>query len=1149
MNSIKRIFILCVLSLYVISVKSQIIFSPTDYSNLKVWLKSTDGLSVSSGSVSNWIDQSVANINFQQLIPTSQPTFSSTSIMNGYPYLSFGGQAQLLSSINYSFSDASIFVVATQNLPDNAYGRILDHDFQTGFWIGRDASNNNVGGGVMDVNGSYGNFFSAKNDTAFIYSMLRHSDTTFSFMNHSAHSPPYRITSNAPTQSNPISLGASIIGSFFGHKNIFEVIIYDRQLNISEQQQIENYLNNKYAPPIQLQDTITTCAFPVIIRAKKDYFLTYNWQDNTSADSIVINTPGKYYVTVSDVFGRNSSDTVYVIKNTNSNFVNLQTDTAACAGSTITLNAGLPYFFYQWSTTAITNTINVSTSGLYKVTMTDCIGNVSKDSIQVNIHSLPIFNLGGDTIICSNTPFKLKPNLLQLQNSTFIWQDSSTDSTLQINTPGLYSLIATDDIGCRFKDSIMIAVDTQLNNVSLGPDLTRCAGNPITLTSGAAPLLNYSWNDGSTNDSLIVNATGQYSVAVTNTNNCVAKDSINITISGFAPTANFSSSIGCVNQTVSFTNLSFPPLGNMIDSTLWNFGDLLSSTNTSTLSNPVHTFTNTGTYTVTLTAITDSGCQQSIIKTITIYPVPTASFVTSIPCQNDTVSFFNQSTGITGYPITSSYWNFGDASPTSITNITSPKHIFTNTATYPVQLIASNSVGCKDTIFKSVIVGAEVSANFTYGPACLNKATNFQSTSITPPLSSPSYSWNFGTINTSTANFANPIKTYTNSGVYYVSLTVDGNNGCVSSITKLVNVYLSPIASFSIPNFCAKDTSTLLNLSNPQSGIISSYNWKLNNVTFSAVQSPTLSLTNAGNYSIKLTTINSFGCKDSIANSLTIFPLPIVDFSTNPTAYYYLNEPVSFIPNITNANSYLWNMSSGTTYTIQSPTQVFGTEGQHTISLNLKDQQGCKGSKTKNITVSKRHLDLAILNVTTTKDNDGFMTVSTDLANYGSVPIHSFDMHYQISDAGNIKETWNGTISANSFYQYTFNARSSSVKNSINNITCVEIEKVNTITDDIAANNSLCNSLNVDGIYVSNPLPNPTDGDIVLPITLNRDLDYTIAIYNSLGQLQMDEITKKGSEGLNFIPISTSSYARGAYIIKVMVDGEIIIKKIIKIDK
>lgn len=791
---------------------------------------------------------------------------------------------------------------------------------------------------------------------------------------------------------------------------------------------------------------------------------------------------------------------------------------------------------YLWSNGLTTPTIQVNQSGTYWLSAVDGFGKTYSDTILV---AYPAINLPTKNTFCSNDTL-IWDTELPKSYFTFLWQNNSTDSLQKIYQPGTYSLSVSDGFGCSITSNLIsVAEDSYPITTTLGNDTTMCAGNFISLTYGANQTTSYLWNNSSTTSSIAINASGQYSAIFTNTNNCIAKDTIDVVISGQAPTANFSNNIGCINSLVSFSNLSSPPIGNTIDSTIWNFGDL-SATNTSTLVNPSHTFTSTGSYFVSLKVITDSGCEQSIVKTIVIAPIPSASFAIGASCQNDSTAFINLSTGSVGYPLTSYNWNFGDSNTSSTT---SPKHVFTNVINYSITLVVTNSVGCTSSVTKTLTPQSEVKANFTNGPVCLNNPTLFQSTSIIPPSGTTTYSWIFPG---STATVANPIKTFTNSGVYNVTLIIDGNNGCTSSITKLVNVYLPPIASFSIPSFCAKDTVNVINLSNPQSGIISSYNWRLNNITFSTVQSPTLSITNPGNNSVRLTTINSFGCKDSTTNSLTIFPLPVVDFSTTPVAFYYINEPINYTPSITNASSYLWNMNGNSTYTIQSPTETFSIEGSYNVNLNLKDQNGCKGAKTKNITVSKRHLDLAILNVSTTKDNDGFMTVITDVANYGSVPISSFKMGYQISDGGNIKETWNGTLNPNSFYTFTFNAVSASTQNSENNITCVEIEKVNTIIDDNTTNNSFCSSLNTDDIYVSNPLPNPTDGDIVLPITLNRGFDYTIAIYNSVGQIQYEETTKKGIEGLNFLPLNTSSYARGAYIIKVMIDEKIFIKKFIK---
>jgi PKD repeat protein len=136
-----------------------------------------------------------------------------------------------------------------------------------------------------------------------------------------------------------------------------------------------------------------------------------------------------------------------------------------------------------------------------------------------------------------------------------------------------------------------------------------------------------------------------------------------------------------------------------------------------------------------------------------VYPVPTAAFAIGTSCQNDSTAFLNQSTGITGYSITNSYWNFGDASPSATTTITSPKHVFTNATIYTVKLLVTNTAGCKDSVYKPVTVNNQVKANFTNGPACLNNSTLFQSTSIIPPSGSATYSWVFPG---STATVANP---------------------------------------------------------------------------------------------------------------------------------------------------------------------------------------------------------------------------------------------------------------------------------------------------------------------------------------------------------------------------------------------------------
>lgn len=808
------------------------------------------------------------------------------------------------------------------------------------------------------------------------------------------------------------------------------------------------------------------------------------------------------------------------------------------------LSAGSGYLDYLWSNGATTSAINViNNNGKYWIRTTDVFGRVSSDTVNIAIRNFTTFK---DSIFCEGTAVEWNTNLPK-SDFNFQWQDNSTDSLFNITQAGNYYVKITDSFGCNITtDTVKITEDNFATTTTLGPDISLCSGNPITLTSGASSSNSYTWNTGSTNDSLLITNTGQYSVIVTNTNNCVAKDTINVTVIGLAPVANFSTSIGCKNRSVSFIDLSVPPSGNTILSYDWDFGDISSAAaNTSTLTNPFHTFSDTGNYTIRLKIITNVGCEQFITKKLHIAPTPTVNFTSGISCQNDSTAFSSLCTSTAGYPITALNWNFGDPGLANTSSLNSPKHLFSNQANYTIKLVATNNAGCKDSLINIIAVKAQVKANFSYSSACTNTATIFQDNSIVPsPNSSNTRLWNFGN---STSNNLIVTKTYTSSGVYSVTLSVAGNNGCSSSITKLITIFSPPIASFTIPAICAKDTLTITNTSSSQSGIISSYDWKLNNNSFSSIQNPTLSVSSAGTYSVKLNVTNSFGCENSITNTLSVNPIPIVNFVTTPTTYYYINSSIVFTPNITNANLYLWTISGYSPFSIQSPTVTYAAEGSYSASLFLVDQFGCKNSVTKILPISKRYLDVAILNVMALKDNDGFMTVQADVANYGTIPASTLDMNYKISDGGNINETWNGNLNPNTILSYTFNAKTATQTNSTNNITCVDIKKINGINDENESNNSLCNVINSNEIAVSNPIPNPTNADITLPIILNKDIDFTISIYNSTGQIVYEDAPQRGNAGLNLMTLQTSNYPRGCYIIKTVIADKIFIKKFIKV--
>jgi PKD repeat protein len=134
----------------------------------------------------------------------------------------------------------------------------------------------------------------------------------------------------------------------------------------------------------------------------------------------------------------------------------------------------------------------------------------------------------------------------------------------------------------------------QLLNLELGPNQTACAGATFNFDAGPGDV--YNWSNGATTQNVTISTSGMYYVTVTNTTyNVSATDSVMVTITA-GSTASFTQvQNGGVNFNFTSTSIN-------ATTTAWDFGD----GNTSTATNPSHTYSIPGTYTVTL--IVSSAC-------------------------------------------------------------------------------------------------------------------------------------------------------------------------------------------------------------------------------------------------------------------------------------------------------------------------------------------------------------------------------------------------------------------------------------------------------------------------------------------------------------------------------------------------------------
>jgi PKD repeat protein len=215
--------------------------------------------------------------------------------------------------------------------------------------------------------------------------------------------------------------------------------------------------------------------------------------------------------------------------------------------------------------------------------------------------------------------------------------------------------------------------------------------------------------------------------------------------------------------TVAFTNTSTGDY----DTTLWSFGDGI----TSTLDHPVHDYVLPGVYTVTLTVTGPGGTDtETRPDYITVYEPVEAGFA-AVPREGLpplTVVFTNTSTG----DYDASLWHFGDGLTSTLQH---PTHDYELPGAYTVTLTASGPGGT-DTLTRTryitvyMPVAARFSASPTTGPAPLtvvftNTSTGDYDTAF----------WTFGDGLTST--LPSPIHLYPAAGSYTVTLTITGPGG------------------------------------------------------------------------------------------------------------------------------------------------------------------------------------------------------------------------------------------------------------------------------------------------------------------------------------------------------------------------------------
>lgn len=366
--------------------------------------------------------------------------------------------------------------------------------------------------------------------------------------------------------------------------------------------------------------------------------ISYSWTPTTGLSNALIANPvatptvtTSYVVAVTNGNGCTDLDTVVVtVVPLPTPSITPDGPTTFCAGKSVKLTS-VTAPFYKWSTSVndTLQSITVSTSGTYSVTIKNSIGCSATTSVSIMVNPLPTVDAGLNASVCSNKKIQLNAT----GASTYSWKPGKTlnDSTTAgpLANPAVtttYTVTGTNSNGCQAIDSVKITV-LPVPLADAGTDTSICKASTVKLNGKIDQVC--VWRPGtSLSDSTIAtplatpSATTTYTLITTALNGCSNTDTVKITVLPL-PTIDASPDESiCKDKSVNL-------LASGGTSYIWNPGKTL---NDSTIYNPVATPLVTTTYTVMGTG--SNGCKNKDTVKITVWPLPVTPV---IKVQTDTL--------------------------------------------------------------------------------------------------------------------------------------------------------------------------------------------------------------------------------------------------------------------------------------------------------------------------------------------------------------------------------------------------------------------------------------------------------------------------------------------------------------------------------
>lgn len=634
-------------------------------------------------------------------------------------------------------------------------------------------------------------------------------------------------------------------------------------------------------------------------------------------------------------------------------------DTALCDQEPLTLDASSAGVQFNWSTGDNASSISPTNSGTYWVDITTDHQCSDRDTAEVLFYDLPIVDLGSNVNICSGltTTLDASPDFEE-----YLWNDGSTQQTLDVNQPGIYYVTTTDSNTCQGSDTLELfnyplpVFDIEVNPIC-EESLFSVTNNSYVPNGGVLDSTIWTLGDGTTTDDLepqhVYTTSGQMNMTLRllSTDGCESDTAFTNTVYP-KPVADFAVQNVCEDLPVPIQNLSSVAAPGQIQTSAWNMGDQTVYPDTS-LSE--YQYAGYGNYTVQLALETTDGCQDTVEHQVAVHPLPTADFSFSNICEIDSVLFTDQSSIPQG-DVVDWQWDFGNGN-TPNAQVTDHQG-YPADGFYPIELVVASDSGCVDVFNDTIEVHPNPIANFTFDSVCFPIGIQF--TDLSDPNGAyniSAWQWNFTDNQTSAQQ--SPQISFAQFGAYGATLTVTNAAGCKDDTTLGdALVHPLPVADYVTQlGHCHHDTATFTDQSTLQ--VLSDDEivaWRYDYADGNTDGQPNTAhvYQDYGFYPSELLVTTNHGCQDSLEQIIEVYPRPVINFSALPPSgcqpLYVEFVDETTIPSPYTLVDWQWNLGDGTTSSAQEPSLTYNPyiepldEALYDISLKVTSGNGCPDS-------------------------------------------------------------------------------------------------------------------------------------------------------------------------------------------------------------